>query len=56
MYTFTGISLYARKLSQLPKGSNYFTIDFSGYTRGIYMIHIFSPDKLISRVFKIEKL
>ena len=56
VYTFTGISLYVRQLSQLPEGSNYFTIDFSGYSKGIYMVHVYSPEKIISRVFKIEKL
>ena len=56
VFTFNGISLYVRQLSKLPEGSNYFTIDFSGYSRGIYVVHVYSPEKLISRVFKIEKL
>ena len=56
VFTFTGISLHIRQLSQLPEGTNYFTIDFSGYCRGIYMIHVYSREKIISRVFKIEKL
>ena len=56
VFTFNGISLYVRPLSQLPEGRNYFTIDFSGYSRGIYVIHVYSTEKLISRVFKIEKL
>ena len=56
VYTFTGLSLYVRQLKQLSKGSNYFTIDFSGYSRGIYMVHVYCPEKIISRVFKIEKL
>ena len=56
VFTFSGISLHVRQLSQLPEGSNYFTIDFSGYSRGIYVVHVYSPEKLISRVFKIEKL
>jgi hypothetical protein len=56
VFTFNGISLYIRQLSKLPEGSNYFTIDFSGYSRGIYVVHVYSPEKLISRVFKIEKL
>lgn len=56
VYTFTGVSLYVKRLSQLPEGRNYFTIDFSGFSRGIYMVHVYSPERLISRVFKIEKL
>ena len=36
VFTFNGISLYINRLSQLPEGSNYFTIDFSGFSRGIY--------------------
>lgn len=56
VYTFTGISLYVRRLSQLPGGTNYFTIDFSGFSRGIYMVHVYSQERIISRVFKIEKL
>jgi hypothetical protein len=56
VYTFTGISLYVKRLSQLPEGRNYFTIDFSGFSRGIYMVHVFSQEKIISRLFKIEKL
>ena len=56
VYTFTGINLYVKQLSQLPEGRNYFTIDFSGYSRGIYMVHVYSQEKIISRLFKIEKL
>lgn len=56
VFTFTGISLYVKRLSQLPEGSNYFTIDFSGFSRGIYMVHVYSQERIISRVFKIEKL
>ena len=56
VYTFIGVSLYVRQLSQLPEGRNYFTIDFSGYSRGIYMVHVYSQEKIISRLFKIEKL
>lgn len=56
VYTFTGVSLYIRQLPQLPRGINYFTIDFSGFSRGIYMVHIYSPEGEISRLFKIEKL
>ncbi|MBA7529043.1 hypothetical protein ES705_21235 [subsurface metagenome] len=56
VYTFTGISLYVKRLSQLPEGRNYFTIDFSGFSSGIYMVHVYSQERIISRVFKIEKL
>ncbi|MCH7658771.1 MAG: T9SS type A sorting domain-containing protein [Bacteroidetes bacterium] len=56
VYTFTGVSLYIRQLPQLTKGINYFTINFSGFSRGIYLVHIYSPEKEISRLFKIEKL
>lgn len=55
VYTFTGISLFKKKLSELQKGSNYFTIDFTGHSPGIYMIHVYSPDKEINRLCKVEK-
>lgn len=31
-------------------------IDFSGIPRGLYIIHIFSDNKIVNRVIKIEKM
>jgi len=55
VFTFTGLSLYTKRLTKLSKGRNYFTVDFSGYSGGIYMVHVYNPDREISRLFKIEK-
>lgn len=39
-----------------PESSCVYTINMSDYPHGIYMIHVYSREKEINRIFKIEKL
>lgn len=56
IYTLTGLKLQTHLLKNLLSAINIKRLDFSGYAKGTYIVHIFCPDKQINRVFVIEKM
>jgi len=56
IYTLTGLKLQTHLLKNLLSATNIKKLDFSGYAKGTYIVHIFCPDKQINRVFIIEKM
>jgi len=56
VYTLTGLKLQTHLLKNLLSVTNIKRLDFSGYAKGTYVVHIFCPGKQINRVFIIEKM
>jgi len=56
VYTLTGLKLQTHLLRNLLSATNIKRLDFSGYAKGPYIVHIFCPGKQINRVFIIEKM
>jgi len=54
IFDLTGKKLLIKKLGRIPADFDY-SIDFSGFSNGIYFLKIQTTDKRYSRIIKIQK-
>ncbi len=54
VYDMTGRLLIAKKYEKLISQDKY--LDFSSFSKGMFFVHVYSSERKMDRVFKIEKL
>ncbi len=54
IYDVTGRLLLAKKFENLSSQDKY--LDFSAFSKGLFFVHVYSSERKMDRVFKIEKL